>query len=105
MVILTKKVNVALDELTDDDWTTGTYQNILAKYNASDIKDFPPAHAVDILSIATQSDPIPMKDVSDDFLDHMEGIYLRELPFAKTLREGKIKMKIDGKRRLKLRVG
>ena len=58
MVILTKKVDMELDELTDNDWTAGTYQDILTKYTASDIKDFPPAHAVDILSIATQSDPI-----------------------------------------------
>ena len=76
MVSTTKKVDMELDELTDNVWTTGTYQDTLAKYNASDMKDFPPAHAVDILSIATQSDPIPMKDVSNDLLDHMEGIYL-----------------------------
>ena len=63
MVILTKKVDVALDEMTDNDWTTGTYQNILANYNASEVKDFPTVHAVDILSIATQCDPVPMKDV------------------------------------------
>ena len=73
-MILTKKVGMGLDELTDNDWTTGTYQDILAKCNAGDVKDFPPAHAVDILSIATQSDPVPMKDVSNDFMEHMEGI-------------------------------
>ena len=78
MVIITKKVDMELDELTDNDWTTGSYQDILNKYNANDVKEFPPAHAVDILSIATQSDPIPMQDVSDDFLDHMGGKYLGE---------------------------
>ena len=69
------------------------------------MKEYPSIHAVDILSIATQSDPIPMKDVSDDLLDHMEGIYLGESPFAKTLREDKFKMKNDGKRRIELHVG
>ena len=70
------------------------------------MKDFPPAHAIDILSIATQSDPIPMKDFSDDFMDHMGGGYLGESPLALILlRENKIRMKVDGKRRSKFRVG
>ena len=88
MVIMTKKVDMELDELTHSDWTAGSYQDILNKYNANEVKEFPPAHAVDILSIATQSDPIPMKDVSDDFLDHMEGKYLGESPFAKNFTRG-----------------
>ena len=46
-----------------------------------------------------------MKDVSEDCMDHMEGRYLGESPLARTLREDKIRMKVDGKRRLKLRVG
>ena len=97
IVIIEKKVDLELDELTDKDWTTGSYQYILNKYNASDVKEYPSIHAVDILSIATQSDPIPMKDVSNDFLEHLEGIYLGEPPLAKTLREDEFKMKIDGK--------
>ena len=40
MVALTTKVDMELDELTDNDWTTGTYQDILPNYSASDIKDF-----------------------------------------------------------------
>ena len=102
MVILTKKVDMELDELTDNDWTTGTYQDILAKYNASDIKDFPPAHAVDILSIATQSDPIPMKDVSNEFMEEREGVYLGESPFARTLGDEKFKLNIDGKKEIRV---
>ena len=94
-----------LDELTDNGWTTGACQDILSKCSASDIKDFPAAHAVDILSIATQSDPIPMKDVSNEFMEEMEGVYLGESPFAKTLRDDKFKMKIDGKRRSALHAG
>ena len=87
--------------MTDNDWTTGTYQDIVAKYNANAKKDFPPAHAVDILSIATQSDPIPMKDVSENFMDHLEGRYLGESPLARILRENKIRMKVDGKKEIK----
>ena len=105
MVILTKKVDVALDEMTENDWTTGTYQNILAKYNASDVKDFPPAHAVDILSIATQNDPVPMKDAPINFTEAQPGSYLGDSPLVKTAREDKFKLRIDGKRRFVFRVG
>ena len=73
MVILTKKIDVALEDMTDNDWTTGTYQDTLAKYNASNIKYFPIVHAVDLLSIATQSNPIPMKDVPLNSLKHCRG--------------------------------
>ena len=84
-MILTKKVDMELDELTDNDWKTSTYQDTLSEYNASEIKEFLAAHAVDILSIATQSDPIPMEVVSNEFMEEMEGVYLGESPFAKTL--------------------
>ena len=67
------RVDIEIDDLTDDDWTTGSYQYILNKYNAESIKDYPPIHAVDTLSIATQSDPKPLKDVSENLMDELGG--------------------------------
>ena len=73
MVILTK-IDVALEDMTDNDWTTGTYQDILLKYNASKIEDFATGHAVDLLSIATQNNPIPLKDVPLNLTAALPGI-------------------------------
>ena len=98
MVIRTKKVNVALEDMTDNDWTTGTYQDILAKYNASNIKDFPIVHAVDLLSIATQSNPIPMKDVPVNFTEALPGIYHGGSSLVETLQKDTFKFKIEGKK-------
>ena len=91
VVIIEKKVDIELDELQENDWTSGSYQDILSEYNANETKEniFP-----DILSIANQSDPIPMKDVSDDFMDQMGGRYLGESPLARTLSENEIRMEV-----------
>ena len=105
MVILTKKIDVALEDITDNDWTTGTYQDILLKYNASKIKDFPTAHAVDLLSIATQNNPIPLKDVPLNLTEALPGIYYGEQWLVKTLQDDTFKFKIEGKRTFAPRVG
>ena len=69
MVIINCLNNVSPEDMKDSDWTAGTYEEVLAKYNASNMDDFPTAHAVDLLSIATQSDPQPMKDVPSNLLE------------------------------------
>ena len=97
MVILTKKTDVMLEDVTDDDWATGTYHDILAKYNASRIEYFPTAHAVDLLSIATQSNPIPLKDVPLNYIEALPGIYHGE-SLVETLRKDTFKFKIEGKK-------
>ena len=103
--IMTKQVHMELDELTDNDWTTGPYQDIVNKYNANDVKEYPLAHAVDILSIATQSDPTPMKDVSDVFLITWREDIWENHRLQKLYERIKKNMKIDGKRRLRIRAG
>ena len=42
MVIIEKKVDIELDELKENGWTTGSYQDILNKYNAENMKEYPP---------------------------------------------------------------
>ena len=42
-----------MEEMNQDDWTSGTYGEIQQKYDRQDFKDFPLIHPVDILSIAT----------------------------------------------------
>ena len=73
----------------ENDWSAGTYEEILKKYDAEKIDDYPPVHPVDMLSIATKKDPIPLKDVPENLLDQYEGVYLGESPFVKTLQDDK----------------
>ena len=106
MVIINCSKNVSPEDMKDSDWTAGTYEEILAKYNAGNIDDFPTAHAVDLLSIATQSDPQPMKDVPLDLLDQHQGIYLGISPLVATLQDDVFSFDIARKIiRLKLQGG
>ena len=59
---------------------------ILDKYHHEDVKDYPPIHPVDILSIATRSNPVPLKDVDDKLLKKFDGRYLGATPLAKALK-------------------
>ena len=99
MVIITCLKDVK--DMDNDDWTAGTYEEILKKYDAESVEDFPPVHPVDMLSIATQSDPIPMKDVSEDLLEQYEGVYLGEAPFVKTLQEDTFVFNVGGEKEIK----
>ena len=74
MMIINRLNNVLLEDMKDSDWIVGTYEEASAKYNAGSIDDFPSAHAVDLLSIATQSDPRPMKDVQSNLLEVGTGV-------------------------------
>ena len=98
MVIITCQKEVK--DMENDDWTAGTYEEILKKYDAECVEDFPPVHPVDMLSIATQSDPIPMKDVSEDLLEQYEGAYLGEAPFVKTLYEDTFVFNVSGEKEI-----
>ena len=51
---------------------------------------------MDLLSIATQSDPIPLKDVPENLLDQYDGVYLGESPFVKTLQDDKFHFNVNG---------
>ena len=96
MVIITRSKDVKLENMGDNDWSAGTYEEILNKYDAEEIEDFPPVHPVDLLSIATQSDPIPLKDVSENLLDQYDGAYLGDSPFVKTLQDDKFHFNVNG---------
>ena len=52
-------------------------------------------HPVDMLSIATKQDPLPLKDVPDNLLDQYEGAYLGESDFVKTLQDDKFFFNMD----------
>ena len=93
MVIITCLKDVK--DMGNDDWSAGTYKEILKKYDAESVDDFPLVHPVDMLSIATQKDPIPLKDVPEDLLDQYEGAYLGEPPFVKTLQDDKFVFNVD----------
>ena len=96
MVIITRSKDVKPEAMGDDDWSAGTYEEILNKYDAEKIEDYPPVHAVDLLSIATQSDPIPLKDVPENLLDQYDGVYLGDSPFVKTLQDDKFHFNVNG---------
>ena len=66
---------------------------------------FSTAHAVDLLSIATQSDPQPLKDVPLDLLDQYKGIYLGVSPLVATLQDDLFTFEIEGKIRFELQGG
>ena len=40
MVIINRLNNVLLEDMKDSDWTAGTYEEVLAKYNGGSIDDF-----------------------------------------------------------------
>ena len=101
MVIITRKQDVSLEDMTENDWTAGTYQEVLAKYNASSIDDFPTAHAVDLLSIATQSDPQPLKDVPSNLTEGHPGVYPGESPLVKVLQDDRFTFEIEGKKEIR----
>ena len=88
-------------DMGNDDWTAGTYEEILKKYNAETVEEFPPVHPVDMLSIATKSNPIPMKEVPEDLFDNYGGVYLGEAPFVKTLQDDKFVFNIGGEKEIK----
>ena len=89
MVIINCSKNVSPEDMKDSDWTAGTYEEVLTKYNASSIGDFPTVHAVDLLSIATKSDPQPMKDVPPNLIIGEPGVYLGESPLVQALQDDK----------------
>ena len=66
MVIIAKGDGISAADITHNDWVAGTYKEILDKYHHENVKDYPPIHPVDILSIATKSSPVPLKDVDDN---------------------------------------
>ena len=96
MVIITCLKDVK--DMGNDDWSAGTYAEILKKYDAERIEEYPRVHPVDMLSIATKQDPIPLKDVPENLLDQFEGAYLGESDFVKTLQDDKFFFSVGGER-------
>ena len=101
MVIINRLNNVLLEDMTDSEWIAGTYEEVLIKYNASSIDDFPTVHAVDLLSIATQSDPQPLKDVPSNLTEGPKGVYLGESSLVKSLQDDRLIFKIEGKQEIR----
>ena len=52
---------------------------------------------MDLICIGTKSDPIPLKDVSDDLLDGIQGKYLGHTPLIRTLKEDTFRFTVDKK--------
>ena len=69
------KYNEDPDHLGNDDWQLGTYDQIALRLN-DDFKKVKQIHPVDVVSIGTKSDPIPLKDVDDKYLSEIFGRYL-----------------------------
>ena len=95
MVIIAKKEGITKEDMHEDDWTSGNYVEISQKYDKPDFKDLPNIHAVDILSISTKSDPIPLKDVDDNLLEGLTGTYLGHHDLIKTLKEDTVAFTLD----------
>ena len=96
MVIITCLKDVK--DMGNDDWSAGTYAEILKKYDAERIEEYPRVHPVDMLSIATKQDPIPLKDVPENLLDQFEGVYLGESDLVETLQDDKFLFNVSGER-------
>ena len=86
MVTITKKVSVFNqdpEEMNDDDaWVLGSYAQTREMYDKEFTPNFPRILPVDLICIGIKSDPIPLKDVSDNFLDGFKRRYLGENLFV-----------------------
>ena len=63
----------------NDDWQLGTYEQISARLD-NEFKELKQVHPVDLVCIGTKTDPRPLKDAPDDYLDSIEGRYLGHTP-------------------------
>ena len=77
-----------------DDWDTGLVEDILKKYHHERVSDYPPMHPVDILSIATKRDPIPVKDLTGlKDVTNERGHYLGSHDIVTALKQDTFKCK------------
>ena len=85
------------DMLDDEDWEVEGYESIKERYDKDFNEYYPKIVPVDLISIGTKSGPIPLKNVSDDFLRDYEGSYLGQTDLIKALKEDRCKFKARGK--------
>ena len=62
--------------IDDDDWEVEAYADICERYDKDFGTTYPNIYPADLISIGTKSDPLPLKDVSDNFLNEFDGMYL-----------------------------
>ena len=103
MVVIAKKVSVFNqdpDEMNDDDdWVLGSYAQSREMYDKEFTTNFPRILPADLICIGIKSDPIPLKDVNDNFLYEFDGRYLGESDLIKTRKEDKFKFTVEGRKR------
>ena len=71
-----------------------------SKRHDDDFQNLPRIHPVDLVCIGTKSDPIPLKDVSDNLLDSIKGRYLGHTPLIRTLKEDTFRFTVDKRTRI-----
>ena len=82
----------------EDDWHIASYEETEVRLR-HDLKQ-KNVHAVDVVSIGTKSDPIPMKDLDDEkFMTGFEdeGVYCGQNPIISALKKDTFKVKLEGR--------
>ena len=85
------------DDMGNDDWQLGTYEQISARLD-NEFKELKQVHPVDLVCIGTKTDPRPLKDVPDDYLDTIEGQYLGHTPLIPALNANIFHFTVEGRR-------
>ena len=79
-------------------WTTGTYGEILDGFKVNmEFNDYPRITAAEIMSIATKSDPKPVKNLSKRYVESLPGQYLGRSNMIEQLQNDKITIKVQSK--------
>ena len=82
----------------EEDWHIASYEETELRLR-HDLKQ-KKIHAVDVISIGTKSDPVPIKDLDDEkFMASFEdeGVYCGQNPIISALKKDTFKVKLEGR--------
>ena len=79
----------------EDDWQFGSYDEIeLRLRDDLNVKNL---HAVDVVSIGTKNNPIPLKEVDDEHISGYEGEYCGHNPVIPALKKDTFEVKLENR--------
>ena len=77
----------------EDDWQFGSYEEIeLRLRHDLNVRNL---HAVDVVSIGTKNNPIPMKEINDELISGYEGKYCGHNPSISALKKDTFEVKLE----------
>ena len=77
----------------EDDWQFGSYED--TEFRLRENLKIKGIHAVDVVSIGTKNDPIPLKDVDDELISGLEGKYCGHNPVIPALKKDTFQVKLE----------